>query len=116
MKNEKFKWGEKHEENFSLLKKKLSTAPVLALSNFNKLFEVKHNASYKGIRAIISQKGRRIEYMSEKLNEALQKWSIYDQEFYATLKTLIGSITWFRMSLRFIATIKPWSTLIVSKI
>lgn len=45
-------------------------ALMLVLPNFNKLFEVEHDASCKGIRTIISQKGRPIEYMSETLNEA----------------------------------------------
>ena len=71
--------GEKDEKvSFALLKEKLSTSSVLALPKFDKLFDVKYDASSKGIMVVLSQKGRPIEYISEKLNEAWQKWSIYD--------------------------------------
>lgn len=79
--------GEKDEEvSFALLKEKLSTSSVLALPKFDKLFDVKYDGSGKGIRAVLFQKGRPIEYISEKLNEAWQKWFIYDQEFYAIFR------------------------------
>lgn len=62
--------GEKDEEvSFALVKEKLSTSSVLALPKFDKLFDVKYDTSSKGIRVVLSQKGRPIEYISEKLNE-----------------------------------------------
>jgi len=40
------------------------------------------------IGAVFSQEKRPIDFLSEKLNEAWQKWSIYEQELYAVYRSL----------------------------
>ena len=42
-KNVGFKWGEKQEEAFNVLKQKLTNAPILALPNFQIFFEILKN-------------------------------------------------------------------------
>lgn len=65
--------GQGQQTNFEILKDKRTTTPVLALPNFDKLFEVDIDASQLGIRAVLMQEGKPLEYFSEKLSDARQK-------------------------------------------
>ncbi|GKB24338.1 transposon ty3-I gag-pol polyprotein [Tanacetum coccineum] len=67
---------------------KLTSAPLLALPNFDKLFTLECDASIVGIGDNLSQDEKPIALISEKLSEAQQKWSTYELEFYAIYRPI----------------------------
>ncbi|KAI0529650.1 hypothetical protein KFK09_002204 [Dendrobium nobile] len=83
-----FHWGALQQDSFEALKAALTTAPVLAIPNFDKLFTVETDASSIGVGAVLSQEGRPVAYFSEKLCPTCQCWSAYEQELYSVVRAL----------------------------
>ncbi|KAI0520337.1 hypothetical protein KFK09_007809 [Dendrobium nobile] len=88
LKSKEFHWGTEQQISFDSVKKAISSAPILSLPNFDKLFVVDTDASSIGVGAVLSQEGKPIAFFSEKLCPTRQKWSAYEQEFYAIVRAL----------------------------
>jgi hypothetical protein len=63
-----FKWNDEQDKAFNLLKDKLRSAPILALPNFTRAFEVECDASGIGMRAVVMQDTRPIDTIQERSN------------------------------------------------
>ena len=61
---------------------------MLVLLDFKNPFQVRCDASGKAIGVVLSHDDRPVAYFNEKLNDAKQKYSSYDQEFYAIVQEL----------------------------
>jgi hypothetical protein len=87
-KNAPFVWRPSQNATFNELKTLLTHAPILALPNFDKTFEVHCDASGNGIGGVLMQEKRPIAYFSEKLSGAQLNYPIYDKELYALMRVL----------------------------
>lgn len=80
--------GRRPGNQLQSLKRKTIHSPIFALPNFEKLFKVECDTFVIGIGAILSQEGTPVEFFSEKLYEARRKWTAYELEFYAIIRSL----------------------------
>ena len=83
-----FCWTEKHEKAFQRLKTQPTNAPILALPNFSKKFELECDASGIGIGVVLLQGGHPIAYFCEKLHGAVLNYPTYEKELCAFVRAL----------------------------
>ncbi|GJU93563.1 putative nucleotidyltransferase, ribonuclease H, partial [Tanacetum coccineum] len=84
----KFVWGDKQEAAFQLLKKKLCSAPILALPKGSKDFIAYCDASKKGLGAVLMQREKVIAYASHQLKIHEKNYTTHDLELEAVVFAL----------------------------
>ncbi|GJU91380.1 putative nucleotidyltransferase, ribonuclease H [Tanacetum coccineum] len=67
-----------------VVKEKLTTAPILILPDFSKVFELHTDALKVAIGGVLSQGGRPVAYFSAKLTEPKSMYTTYDLEHIRT--------------------------------
>jgi hypothetical protein len=70
-----------------MLKDKLTHAPLLQLSDFNKIFELQCDASGIGLDGVLLQDGKPVAYF-KKLSGLVLNYSTYNKELHALVCTL----------------------------
>jgi hypothetical protein len=87
-KGAKFEWGQKCKDAFHTLRQHLTTAPVLAQLDSNKLFDVYCDASSTGLGCVLMQDNRVIAYASRALRPHEQNYPTHDLELVAVVHAL----------------------------
>ena len=60
----------------------MTKIPILALLDFEKLFQVGYDTSGILIRVVLIQEGLLISFLNENLDESKKIYLVYEQEFY----------------------------------
>jgi hypothetical protein len=84
----KFHWDDKCEEAFHILRKLLTTAPVLAQPDSTQPFDVYCDAFGTGLGCVLMQNNRVIAYASRALWNHEQNYPTHDLELAAVIHTL----------------------------
>nr|GEZ31287.1 putative reverse transcriptase domain-containing protein [Tanacetum cinerariifolium] len=83
-----FEWGDKQEAAFQLLKKKLCSAPILALPEGSEDFIVYCDASNKGLGAVLMQREKVSLYAARQLKVHEKNYTTHVLELGAVVFTL----------------------------
>ncbi|KAK7286582.1 hypothetical protein RJT34_21675 [Clitoria ternatea] len=83
LKKENFAWTETSTTAFKQLQKAVTSAPVLAMPDFSKQFEIECDASGKGIGAVLTQDKKPIAFFSKGLADSSLTKSVYEKELMA---------------------------------
>ena len=81
-------WTLEATQAFVLIKRNLTTTPILVLPDFSIIFELHSEASKVGINVALNQQGRPITFFSEKRFGAQSCYITYDVEFYAVVQAI----------------------------
>ncbi|GAU28841.1 hypothetical protein TSUD_21780 [Trifolium subterraneum] len=83
-----FVWDELCENSFNLLKQKLTSAPVLVISDPDKKYVVYCDASNKGLGCVLMQDGAVVAYASRQLKPHEENYPTHDLELAAIIFAL----------------------------
>ena len=87
-KNKKFVWSEECEKRFNELKTRLMLAPVLALPDIYRSFDVYCDASREGLGCVLMQDGKVVAYASQQLRPHEGNYPTHDLELAVVVHAL----------------------------
>jgi hypothetical protein len=87
-KDKKFEWSKACQNSFDELRKKLMTAPVLAMPDIHKSFDIYCDASKQGVGCVLMQEGHVIAYASHQLRKHEQNYPTHNFELAAVIHAL----------------------------
>jgi hypothetical protein len=87
-KDNKFVWTPNCKESFQIIKEKLTTAPVLTLSDIHQDFVVFYDASRQALGCVLMQNEKVIAYASRLLKPHEQNYPTHDLELAAIVHAL----------------------------
>jgi hypothetical protein len=87
-KDKKFVWLEACQNSFDELRKRLTTAPVLAMPDVHKSFDIYCDPSKQGLGYVLMQEGHVIAYASCQLRKHEQNYPTHDLELAAVIHAL----------------------------
>ena len=79
----KFEWNNLCEKAFQEFKRRLTTAPILIVSERGQRYIVYCDASKNGLGCILMQSGRVVAYVSRQLKNHEQNYPTHDMELAA---------------------------------
>jgi hypothetical protein len=89
----RFNWLKECEESFQELKRRLTSAPVLALPSGTEGFIVYSDASSRGLGCVLMQHGKVIAYASRQLKPHEVNYPVHDLELAAIVFCLTSMET-----------------------
>jgi hypothetical protein len=87
-KGKEFKWDEKCQASFEELEKRLTTTPVLIMSDIHKGFDVYCDASRHGLGCVLMQEGKVVAYASRQSRKHEQNYPTHDLELAVVVHAL----------------------------
>jgi ribonuclease HI len=87
-KGKEFKWDEKCQDSFDLLKKRLMSPPVLVMPDLQKGFDIYCDACGQGLGCVLMQEGHVIAYASRQLRRHELNYPTHDLELAAVVHAL----------------------------
>ena len=84
----KFEWNDSCERAFQELKRRLTSAPILVVSERGQEYSVYCDASKDGLGCVLMQSGRVVAYGSRQLKKHKQNYPTHDMELAAIVFAL----------------------------
>jgi hypothetical protein len=87
-KNKAFEWTAKCQTSFEELRKRLTSAPVLVLTDLTKKFNIYYDTSRQGLGCVLMQEGQVVCYASRQLRKHEENYPTHDLELATVVHAL----------------------------